>query len=433
MTLEKRSAPANHDSHLFEWLAVATAFLVVNVLSAIFQPPLSFMGGKAWELRVYYDIAYQFRHGLPLTGDAPALYRLGIPWLASVLPFADLAKSFFYINLLANACTALMLVLLLRYFVRSWKLRTALVCLYLIHWLGPTRFLYFVSADTDSAVLFFLTAGFLLVERWRRSESKFDLAMLSLVVLAGVCAREVVLMIPVVFLVAVRPVGEEGLNVRRLFVGVLPLILGSAVFLSIHAFVHPSTTYSFASSALNWAYSKSIPIFVLGFFIALGPVIVLLVLDWKGTRQLLKRNKEVGAFLFLLLVLAYCGGSDTERFLLWGTPVTLILIGSWFERNLSILHLPSLVALIVIMQLISERAFWNTPDLGYSVENSFVFLTSLSSNAYYLSLYSYHSPRGISALMLIEYVAVGTVILSWATFRLIRSTHPASEDPMLAE
>ncbi len=428
MAISTTSESSVRSQYLLEWLAVATIFLIVNVLGAIFQPPLTFMGGKAWELNVYYDIAERFRHSLPIVGPAPAIFRIGIPWLVSVLPFSDLSKSFFYINLFANACTAALLVCLLRYYVKFWKIRVVLIGFYLIHWLGPTRFLYFVSAETDATAIFLLTAGLLLIERWRKSERAVDLLRLCALVLVGTAVREIMLVIPVAFLFANKPFDKWGVSIRRLGISIAPLLCGSLVLLLIHSFVHPTESYRFASAALNWAYSKSLPVFILGCFITLGPVAVLLALDWKGTRLLLNHNSALAVFLILILFLSYCGGSDTERFMLWGAPSILILFGTWFERNRNVLRDRGLVILIILLQLISERAFWTTPDLGYSVENSMIFLTSLSSNAYYLNLYSYHAPRSVSALMLLEYAAVGTVILAWAAYRL---SHKSNRSGMM--
>ncbi len=405
---------------LLEWLVVTLTFLLTNVVCALTQPALSFMGGHVWEVNIYYEIAEHFRHSLPIVGVAPAVYRIGISWLAAALPIADLSRSFFYINLLSNALTIVFLVLLLRYFIASWKLRAVLIGFYIIHWLAPTRFLYFVSADSDSAAIFFLTVGLYLIERWRRKETLLELVLLCLLVAVGVFVREIILILPIMFIVTVQPVEDGRINARRLMIALIPLVCGAIVFAGIRMSIATTASFSFASSALNWAYAKPLPGYILGGFIAIGPVLVLLALDWKTTRALLRENPALIAFALIIVFLSFCGGSDTERFFLWGTPVILILIGSWFERNRRITQNAGLLILIITMQLVSERAFWSTPDLGYAVQNSLIFLTSMSSTAYYLFLFSYHAPKAVSALMLIEYAAVATVILAWAYFRLVR-------------
>ena len=415
-------------AHRAEWFSVAAIFLAVNLVSALVQHPLTFHGGKAWELSVYYDLASQLRHGLPLIGAAPAVYRIGAPWLAAILPF-DIERNFFLISLTANVVTIGSLVILLRMFVDSWKIRTALLAAFMLHWLGPIRFLYFVAADTDAIAIMVIVLGLLAIERWKRRERPVDYLVVLAVVILGSFFREIALTIGVLFLFVPTFIDEEGLNMKRLMLTLTPIVCGAAALAGLHYFIHAKEEYSFASSALNWSYTKSLPVFLLGIAIAIGPVACLLVLDWKRTAQLLRQHREIGAGLALVLLLALVGGSDTERFILWGTPLILIVYGSWFERNRVVLRDYAFVGILVVLQLIAERLFWTTPDLGYSVTNTPIFLTSLSSNAYYLNLYSYHAPKAVSALMLLEYLAVYAVIISWAAYATSRRRREmAAED-----
>ena len=404
--------PVNGTSLLLEWLLVAIAFLGVNILSSFLQPPLTFLAGRGWELGTYFDVASKIRDGVALSGSAPAVFRIGVPWIVAHLPVSDLSRGFFYVNLVASALTASLLVLLLRHFLSSWKIRVAILVFYFIHWLGPTRFIYYTSGGVDAPGLLFLLAGLLLIERFRRGHrGLLDLAMLSMVVIVGVTIRETTLAIPIVFaFVAIdrrEPFGRDSL------VALIPLFLGGVAFALVRTSVTQVDHYNFLGAALNWFYSKPLPTYILGWFITFGPVLVLPMISLKIVKRFATEQTHLLIYIILFTLLAYIGGSDTERILFWSMPAMLVLFGMWFEHTERSVGMRVFIGVVLLLQLISERAFWNTPDLNYTVERSRIFLTSLSSTAYYLNLFSFHAPRAVSALMLIEYAVVTLALLIW--------------------
>ena len=124
----------------------------------------------------------------------------------------------------------------------------------------------------------------------------------------------------------------------------------------------------------------------------------------------------MSVFLAGMALLAWIGGSDTERFLYWATPIVFVLIGRAFEGHVEVFRAPALLALLAVSQAISQRIFWTTPDFGPG-PHLIPVLTSLSGEVAYKDLVSFHGERWIKAVSLAEYLALAMVLLLWLRHR----------------
>lgn len=68
-----------------EIIVVSIAFLLVNLASQHFQKTIVVNGGKGWDGVNYYASAEQISRGERPRAEALYVYRLGTPFLASLL------------------------------------------------------------------------------------------------------------------------------------------------------------------------------------------------------------------------------------------------------------------------------------------------------------------------------------------------------------
>jgi hypothetical protein len=102
--------------------------------------------------------------------------------------------------------------------------------------------------------------------------------------------------------------------------------------------------------------------YLLGWFAAYGPVLALLVFDWKNVARDLRAQPILLVFVALCSALAYFGGSDTERFVFWSMPVVYLLIARAFERHLLVFRSAAIAVALLASQAVSARLFWTIPD-----------------------------------------------------------------------
>jgi len=121
------------------------------------------------------------------------------------------------------------------------------------------------------------------------------------------------------------------------------------------------TTRSFVAAFMQWI-RKPPSAYFLAWFTAYGPVLALLVFDWKHVVRDLREQQHLLSFLGLCTVLAFFGGSDTERFVFWAMPIVYMLVGRSFERHLYVFKGSVIGAGLMLAQAVSARIFWPIPD-----------------------------------------------------------------------
>jgi hypothetical protein len=344
-------------------VVVAAVFVLVNVSAAALQPRISLNGGKGWDGVYYYATAVQLREGAPLVGLAPFAYRVGVPFLAQLTAASELIDGFLAVNVTANAVTCVALVFLLLRYTRNAWVAGACVALFILQWHGPVRFSYFYPVLTDGSVLAVLTVGWCFISAPRLGPPQF--LVLSAVTVAGVAVRETALLLPAALLFRDNPISFEGRRLRVTFPRVqllVPLCLGLVTFAVIRVWASAPSGPSFLETALKFSHEKTVLSYLHAWFIAHGPVLALLIAAAPDVARFLASNQAVFAQLSAIAVLAWFGGSDTERLLYWGMPAVFILVSAIFERHDRATRSRSFLAVLLLAQLVSERPFSPIPD-----------------------------------------------------------------------
>lgn len=415
---------------VIEVLLIAAAFVVVNVLMALFQEPIQVHGGRGFDGVFYHRVAQQLVAGAPIEGGRGMfMYRVGTPWLASLVFPDDLILSFKVVNVVANTCTAVLLFWWLRMNVGTWWVRVLLCVLYFTHWLVLVRFTYFypVLADPWSATL--CLAGLVLLARIERRPSWWAFGMFSAVCVAGVFFRQMLILVAVTGLFVFAPVRKSGrfplvqLNkLRPTLKMLLPLGLAVVGLALLRRFVSPGDAQKFSTimHLAKVAHRHAMLDVLHGWLLAFGPVLFLVLFSWRRAAKHLAEHQFQLVHLAMIAVLGWVASYESERHMLnWAAPIVLVLIGKAIEENGSRLRSWPLVAFLAATQALAQRLFWLVPPhvATYKRSEPLVLLTPLGEDAAYLHLFPNYAPLATKVQGLVGYAVVGVVLLLWLSYR----------------
>jgi len=408
-----------------EVLIILFAILLVMVGSQIFQNQVSLNAGRGWDGVEYYSMAEQLAEGKLPAAAAPYVYRVGTPFLASLFFKNDLLLGFKVINIVGNLITVILLTLWLRLYLPDWRIRVFLVLVFVAQWHGPVRYVYYHPAYTEPWLLVFLLMGLLGLRQVASKPGFGKVVCLAFMSFLGVAFREVFLIIPFALLFATNPVARAAAPlaesdlptvaqmIRRVPAAFfLPLAFGLLSWLALLYLVTSTSNYSFIKRAFSWGYNQSLALYVHSWFVAYGPIVVLLLYNWRRTGSFLWTNQFMLVYLIGISVFAWIGGTDTVKFLFWAMPVVYLLVGRAIEDNRELLTLP-LIAVLVLSQLISERVLWPVPDYPNEYSGHLILFTLIGSKIQYLDLSPSHGSRGIQIVSFFQYLAFSTLILAW--------------------
>jgi hypothetical protein len=409
-------------------------FVLISVFSYVLQAPISVNHGHGFDGVVYFNVAEQFANQSLPAAPAPFVYRIGTPLLASLFFKSDLLLGFKIINIVGSLLASVLLVFWLRLYLNNRNVRILLAAFFLVMWHGPTRFVHYYPVYSDPLLFVALLAGLIGIKKAQENATVARICLLGLIVFVGVIFREVTLVIAVAFLFSANPIILSGeisyalanFQLKRVIKSVpliffLPLGLGVLGLLLVCLVATQSNSYSPIEEAISWAYKKPLLTYLHAWFIAFGPIIVVPIYYWREATRFLVENQFMLVYLLGFAVLAWIGGSDTERILFWSMPVTYLLIGKSIEDN-SILAkaLPIELAILCAVQLISERAFWIIPDFPNSNPTPLPLLTVLGNNFQYFDLYSYFGSPVVREVSLLEYALLGALLLWWLNYRAVK-------------
>lgn len=383
------------------------------------QPRISEAGGRGWDGFAYHAIAERIIQGGGLEGAAaaPFVYRVGEPWLVARLFPEDLIDGFQYINFFfAIGCVFFLWLLAARLVVSSW-LRVGIVLLFVLHWQNPVRFVAHYPVYVDPALLFFgLMATFLLLELDREPDRRFLKVAFCLLAFIGSLFREAMLVWAVAALFSrVQLGGGVFIAIRNLVMTNswrwFPVVLSLSAIVLTHRWA-PSGGYSFYETAQQWMYKKSLGQMIYSLFMAWGMLVPFVIYFRTELVEWFTRHVHMAVVMAGCFVIAYVGGSDTNRFFAWMMPYVLLSCAVITER-VSVSHFMGKVALVVVFLLhaITARYFWLIPDPNVDRAAALpnLFLTPLSSHFDYMILVPEYGPWQVQAKLLLQNVIATAV------------------------
>jgi len=414
----------------YEVLLVITVFSIVVILSNLYQKRISFNSGQGWDGVEYFSMAYQFSHGQLPRANGPFVYRIGTPFLASLLSTCNLLDAFFIVNMIANAVTVFLLYVFFRMQIPDWKIRVILIAMFMLQWHAPLRFAFYYPAYSDPYSFVFMLAGLILLTKYKANFTIGYAFLLGVIVFLGVLFRETVIMVALSVPFITNPMDVNiikwnGLkkNVGALRISVfLPMLFGVFGISLTHILATKTNGYSFILSATYWAYMKPFLSYILSWFISYGPILAILLYGIKDCWVFLIREQHLLILLSGFVVLAWLGGADTERMLYWSFPIVYVLIGRVICAKSELLRSFPIIIILSGLQAISERILWPIPDFPNLYSHKFPILTPAGKQFPYLDLYAYHGVYLIESISLLQYVLCVGGLLLWSHNRFIKLT-----------
>jgi hypothetical protein len=422
--------PATMISARVESILVVALFLAVSIWSAVIQRGERVFG----DATQYHAMAQQFTAGtVPVIANAPFVYRPATPWLASrieptvtrALPaWLDRAiedssglkgvAPFYIVNIVAALAATFALLAYLRRFVPHAAIRVAMLAAWMLQWQAPVRFVYFYPVNVEPLFLVFVVSGLLVIERSRARLDGAGTLLLTVMAFAGTLCRESMLLVALTFAVChLRRVASPHARWRaRLWI--LPPIAACAAALAVaHTVGASAVVYHPWTELGTMVTEKPVSTWLLAWSFAFGlPVIALVAAAAKGTLATLQQRPEMAFYLAGCGLLAFVGGTDTERILGWAAPVVYVLAGRAIAALLDVLRHPRVLApSLVAMQSISARWFWPIP-VGVDSVRPFAQLDLswpavvemldklLVIDDYYANLWSFYGSRIVHSVIL---------------------------------
>lgn len=372
----------------FEWGLFLLLLLLTVAFSNAFQQTLVQRGKGIGDDVHYLSIAAQYLNGEPFSGVSPFVYRQFTPWLASLIAGSEeqLYDAFHTVSLLSGILAACLTLLLLRAFIRDWRLRLALASLFPLAWFLPVRMSFWTPVNTDPTGILMILIMLLLCQHFRKAAASPDTRARSRAVLVGWMTLAVfisvftrsslilfALMLPLCTAFSPQAATMKDKLVEKTKqlhpLLLLPLMAGIVTFVAIR--LNTEASWVFAENTLgksiygplliyfNHVYSVSLAQQLHELYTYWGPLLVLLLWRLRTVARFLGDHWHI--LLCLAINAAYATFAD-GRFFAYAYPVFLLLLGIVIQDNTARLHRrKGILAVLILAQLITLRVFWTMP------------------------------------------------------------------------
>lgn len=413
----------------FGFVVFALVVSVITILiSHLVQPQISYNDGLGWDGVKYTKIADDFIDGETVSTKAPFVYRIGVPFLASIFSPNDTTTGFLIINWLFSILNAVLLALLLTRFTNKKWIVYFLTLLFITQWHNFFRFGSFYPVQVDAlAITIILSSLFVLL---KDGISKRDIAAISVLTLVGIFVREIAV-VPALLLL-LKSFGVSAFDIkaskanwkskRRLVrTGVfIPLLVFLVVTFFIRIIVEPTNSYKFYNAAIGGLYTKSFFTYLHSWVVSYGAVLFIPILFRNEAKQFIKSNPVMSNFLLIVIVLSFVGGADTERLAYWGFPVVYAMIAYVIDKSKMEQSYKLLFALIIIAQFFAQRLLFIVPDYPSSVIATDMLLMPWSNSFPYLNLFPAHSELVPKVVGFMQWVGL-FVVLAFIKYKIKKS------------
>jgi hypothetical protein len=424
---------AHHRSRGVEWAGYLLIYAVVQIASWWSQPTISHNDGLGFDGIHYTTLIVEILKGEAPRDVAPYVMRPGVPLVASALLSREdvageitvgfvrrLRTTFFALDSVANALTYLALLISLTRHVESREGRWLGACLFATSWIGPLRLAYYIPVHVDFISLTGVAWGLVLVDTIARGGSAAWILPLGAISLFWGSVHEAYLAIPVSYLAAFNPwrtLAGPGENRKSRLPPwwIVPLACSAITYFWVRTYVEPTDARGnsfYAQHALSMLREKPWQFFPVAWLSVFGPALIVVGCNGRLAWRWLCEHQYF--LLYLLLVLAMCvaGGKETERYVFWAFPVIFVLVGrAWDELGESLLRRPFVLGLLLVSQILAQRAVFRLPDFPGTNVSRLPVLTPWGWDFPYTDLMSSHANPAVPWLATIEYAVLGALLV----------------------
>ncbi|MCX6148388.1 MAG: hypothetical protein NTW25_14235 [Candidatus Kapabacteria bacterium] len=390
---------------------ILIVFILVNIQSAFYQKQITFNSGQGWDGVEYFTTAKEFSQNIKPNAKAPFVYRIGTPLLVSKIFPNDINYGFKTLNLYANFILIVLFYLILSHFTQSSFLRILFSILYVIQFHAPIRFTYFYPIHTDSIALIFLFCGILVLIK----DIKNKFIYLSLIGIIGIYFREIAIIPSFIYMLINFKENKYKRISTKYFI---PFLITFVAMFSIKFIVSQSNTYQSYNAVFDYLYNKSILMYVHSLLISFGPIILLLIyLKVKGILNFnIPSRTQVYFLISIILILAFVGGSDTERLAYWSAPLVFGFLAFQIDKNNLLRESKILLSVLLVFQIYSSRILFIIPDYPSNANHQYGFLTQFGNNFQYLDLFAFHSDNKVRLIGFASYLFLAVFVYAYAKF-----------------
>jgi len=216
------------------------------------------------------------------------------------------------------------------------------------------------------------------------------------------CSRETTIVIGLALL-------ANRVNERRTAAW-LPVLAGIAALAAVDRLVITTASgYSMPAEAWRFVRDKSLLNYTLAWFVVFGPMLAAPLFYWRRSFGVLAENRALLIYLTAFAILAWIGGTDTERLLVFASPVVYVLVAKaigWSRMT----PFSFATAGLALMQAASARAFTSIRGPGE-------LLTPFQKVAAYQNLWTEFSPPRLLMFYWLGYGLMTAVVVAWLTTR----------------
>ena len=364
---------------LVETALVFGSVLLLALFYLNIQEPASLAPGFDWDEKQYRLMAGQFRAGETVSADAPEVYRIGTPFIASLLPFEDLTDAFFFLEMTAAILAIMLLYFWLRLHLQSLILPILFVGLSVTTLWGPIRATTFHLHGIEGSSFLLIMIGYLSLYFFDRSGKLQWVALLCLVSAAGGAVREACLLPALALPFADNPLRKTMFSdlptLARTFFAAdrlilfLPLVCGLLSIISVRALVTPADSWNYLNM-IAWGFSDIGPLrYITSFFNALGPVPIVVLFAAGFTSSFLKCHQMFAIVLVAFLFISWAALGD-ERYFVWVMPIIFVMTGSVLEQHFDVIRRWPIMLTVVVFELIAVRALFPLPPHAPKIQKS---------------------------------------------------------------
>jgi len=376
-------------------LILIVSSLLILIIYSNYQKSISINDNLGYDGIYYYEISEKIKDRHEIKSNAPFIYRIGTPFIASL--FNDIKKSYLFINIIFSFLNTVLIFILISNYLNI-KQSLFLSILYNLHWIIGFRYTLFDPIGVDQIALSFLYCGIIILTKSFSLERK--IYYILFISIFGVFFREIALIPSLVLLFISFKDNKKS---------ILPILTGSLVYLTIILIFTKTNDYNGIVAAIKWFYIKGLGANLLALFNVYGLLIILLFIDISKSIEILKTYKELSITLIVILTLSLIGGSDTERILSWSLPFFYIII---FKLLLSKNLVKNIYVISIFLSLILTYRFFNTIPFDVSNTNHIIPILSYISNDFnFADLFSYHGNKIYTSIQLVEYLVLSLILV----------------------
>jgi len=376
-------------------LILIVSSLLILIIYSNYQKTISINDNLGYDGIYYYEISEKIKDRHEIKSNAPFIYRIGTPFIASL--FNDIKKSYLFINIIFSFLNTVLIFILISNYLNI-KQSLFLSILYNLHWIIGIRYTLFDPIGVDQIALSFLYCGIIILTKSFSLERK--IYYILFISIFGVFFREIALIPSLVLLFISFKDNKKS---------ILPILTGSLVYLTIILTFTKTNDYNGIVAAIKWFYIKGLGANLLALFNVYGLLIILLFIDISKSIEILKTYKELSITLIVILTLSLIGGSDTERILSWSLPFFYIII---FKLLLSKNLVKNIYVISIFLSLILTYRFFNTIPFDVSNTNHTIPILSYISNDFnFADLFSYHGNKIYTSIQLVEYLVLSLILV----------------------